>query len=736
MPTFIRRTLFWKYVAYFAGLVSVLLIVGGAIGGHFAYRESVAALEALQLAKAQFVAIEITNFMRGVQDAVHASVAKFDVSGDVDTDDLRLEMVALLRHHPAISELHWIGAEGKEQFALSRFGLNVVDKSRNWSDDPRFLKARGASRYLGEVYFREETEPYVSVAGARHAAGAVLDAEVSLKHVWDVVSQTHPVLKGITYVVDRSGLLISHPDIGLVLGKTDLSGLAHVRRVLDQPRQEIAAFNEARNIRGVSVVSIAAPIEQLGWTVFAEQPLQESYRPVYTSIARSIVLVLLGIAAAIAASLLLARRMVEPIREIEKGARQLGQGQFGTGISVRTGDELEALANQFNRMAAQLQETLALQETRIAERTGELAAANMAKTRFLAAASHDLRQPIHALALFAGQLSAVDLSREARILADKIESSVQAIEELLEALLDLSKLDVNAVSASPRPFPLHDLLARLAAEFAPSAETQGLALTLVPTSLWVHSDQLLLGRIILNVIANALRYTASGRILIGCRRRGANVEIVVADTGIGIAPKDLPNIFQEFYHAAPKQSGMSKGLGLGLAIVERLARVLGHRIAVESVLGRGTVVRILVPRAPVQEQSIPIRAAYLDSLRGIRVLIIDDEASARDAAQGLLVQWGCDVVSAKSGDEALECVLARCPKVILCDLSLADAESGITVLARLHDVCGSGVSCAFVTGESAPERIAEARATKYPIIFKPLTPARLRAILEHLVHPA
>lgn len=734
MATFIRQTLFWKYAAHFAGLVSAFLIIGGAVGGYFAYRESVAALETLQRAKAYFAATEIANFMRDVQDAVHATVTKFSTTGEVEVEDLRIDLVALLRHHPSISDLHWIGSDGQERFALSRIGLNVADKGRNWSDDPRFVGARSASHYVGQVYFRRQTEPYVSVAGARDSAGTVLDVEVNLKYVWDVVSQAGLVPGGVAYVVDRGGQLVSHPDIELVLGRADLSRLPHVRRALNQDPQKIAAIGEARNISGVAVVSAAAPIEHLGWTVFAEQPLEEAFRPVYASIARSVALMVLGIAAAIAAGLLLARRMVRPIREIEKRARQLGEGQFESGIAVQTGDELEALATQFNRMAARLQEVYALQETRIAERTHDLAVANEAKTRFLAAASHDLRQPIHALALFVGQLRAIDLSSDGRTLVEKIESSVEALKDLLEAVLDLSKLDVGAVSAEPKPFAVHDLLSRLAAEFAPSAEARGLALTLVRTSLWVRSDPLLLERIFLNVIANALRYTLQGRILIGCRRRGENVEVVVADTGVGVDPTHLPNIFQEFYRAAPLHRGMRTGLGLGLAIVRRLALLLDHRITIESAPGKGTIVRILVPRARPQERPIALPAVNLDSLRGVRVLIVDDEAPARDAMQGLLAQWGCEVITAEGGDEAVERARAQRPGVVLCDLSLADAENGVNVVARLRRECGSAVACAFVTGESTPERVAEARATGHPVAFKPTTPAKLRAILEHLVH--
>ena len=519
-----------------------------------------------------------------------------------------------------------------------------------------------------------------------------------------------------------------------VLAKTDLSKLPHVRRALDEGSQRIGGLGDARNVSGVPVVSTAVSIEALGWTVFAEQSLEEAFRPVYASIARSVVLVLLGIAAAVVASLLLARRMVRPIREIEQRARQLGEGQFEFAIEPQSGDELQALASQFNRMAARLQEIYATQETRIADRTRDLAVANEAKTRFLAVASHDLRQPIHALALFVGQLRALDLSDDGRALLAKIESSVEALMALLEALLDLSKLDVGAISAQPKPVAAHDLLSRLATEFTPSAEAKGLALTLVQTSLWMRTDPLLLERVLLNVISNALRYTDHGRILIGCRRRGENVEVIVADTGIGIAPDHLPHIFQEFYRAAPGHHGASPGLGLGLAIVKRLALLLDHLVTVESEVGKGTVVRILAPRAKPQQHMAAPRPSIADSLRGIRVLIVDDEVSARDAMHGLLVQWGCEVMTAERGDEAVERARAQRPDVVLCDLGLANAENGVEVVVRLMRECESAMACAFVTGESAPERIAEARATGYPVAFKPTTPVRLRAILEHLVH--
>jgi CheY-like chemotaxis protein/anti-sigma regulatory factor (Ser/Thr protein kinase) len=300
-------------------------------------------------------------------------------------------------------------------------------------------------------------------------------------------------------------------------------------------------------------------------------------------------------------------------------------------------------------------------------------------------------------------------------------------------LLDLSRLDVGAVTVEPRDFALHDLLSRLAAQFEPMARAQGLRLSLVSTSTWVRSDPVLLERVLLNLLSNALRFTPRGRVLIGCRRRAEAIEVVVADTGIGIAAGHLPQVFQEFYRAGPPRGGMDGGLGLGLAIVQRIGRLLDHLITIDSVAGKGTVVRVRVPRALPQARSVSPAVALVDSLKARRVLVVDDDASTREAMRGMLAAWQCEVVTAVGLEDALVHARERTPEVVLCDLALADGHDGVEVVERLRRACGPQLRCAFITGESSPGLVAQARATRHPIVFKPTAPAKLRALLEHLV---
>jgi signal transduction histidine kinase/CheY-like chemotaxis protein len=707
--------------------VGAVLIAVGAVTGYFAYRDAEAAQGVLLREKAGAAAIHIASYLWGIEEPLAWQLAAIALPG-AERADRRVEMLGLLRRLPPVDELRWIDRAGRERLFVSRVGPDQAETGADFSADPRFLDARGLGRHASPVYFGRDSEPFLSLAVG--SPGGVLIAEVNIKFLWDVVSGVRIGEQGLAYVVDSRGQLVSHPELGLVRARTDLSRLPHVS---DAIARKAARLN-THNLAGATVLAAGVPIARFGWTVFAELPASEALAPVYAGVMRTALLGALGLLGALAASYFLARRMVRPIRALGEGADRIGAGQLGERIHVGTGDELDALGAQFNRMAERLQESYATLEARIAERTEQLASANRAKTRFLAAASHDLRQPMHALALTVGELRESAHAPEFGALVRRIERSVAALEDLLDALLDISKLDAGVIAAQKQAFPLQPVLERLADELGAAAEQKGLRFRVVATSLWTESDPTLLGRILLNLVANAVRYTREGGVVVGCRRLGAQAEIVVADSGVGIAEAAKPHIFEEFYQAGSLQRDRTKGLGLGLAIVHRIARLLGHAITVNSQLGRGSVfgVRVpIVPSGPRQPESAVPETGM--QLAGLRVLVVDDEPEVRAALDGLLQRWGCSVETAASGAEALSRARAL-PDLVLCDLRLGEGGgSGFDVLDRLKAHWGGSLHGIIVTADASTQCIADARERGYPVLHKPVRPAKLRALFEQLL---
>ena len=364
---------------------------------------------------------------------------------------------------------------------------------------------------------------------------------------------------------------------------------------------------------------------------------------------------------------------------------------------------------------------------------------NLAKSTFLATASHDLRQPLHALGLFVGALESKVHDPEARGLVKNIQASMQAMEEMFNSVLDVSRLDAGVLEARVGDVALGPLLAQLCTELEPLASTRGLVLRVVPTTLAVRSDPLLLRRILQNLITNALRYTDSGKVVVGCTRRGADVRIHVCDSGRGIAPEERARIFDEYQRGAGEDSRSRAGLGLGLAIVQRLAQLLDHRLDLRSTPGRGSIFTVTAARA---ERAATVRrtaAAVADDVAGLRVLAIDDDPAILDGMRNLLAPWGCTIATARSGQAA--CALASAngaatPDVILADYELAGGETGPQAIAAVRAVVGSSVPALLITGDTSPARLTEARAAGFLLLTKPLAPMRLRAGLAHLAGTA
>jgi len=737
----IRGTLFRKYTVYFSGLVSLALLASGVTGIYFAYRDTRLLVDQLQREKARGAAQQIQQFINTIESQLRATLLPRQETSGIDLREQHFELLRLLRQAPAIVDVAWLDATGVQQIKVSRFARDEMGGTLDRSSHPGFASAIDGKSYVSPVYFRKESEPYMSIAvGSGSAAAGVMLAEVNLKFVWEVVSAIKIGRAGYAYVVDSSGRLISHPDISLVLSRADLSHFAPVREVLANAGQSdggISIASTSAEGHERRTLTAQAPIPALGWHVMVEQPLSEAFAPLYASAIRTALFLIVGILLAVWVSVVLARRMTAPIRSLQEGATRIGEGRLQERVEITTGDELENLAGQFNRMAERLSESYVGLERKIAERTEQLAAANRAKTRFLAAASHDLRQPVHALGLYVAQLHDTASPEERERLHGKIEASTAGVSELLEALLDISKLDAGTVTPQPGEFAVQAVLNRLESSFSIAAQAKGLRLQVRPSPVRVATDPVLLERILINLTANAVRYTTAGGVLVGCRKRAGKVRIEVWDTGIGIATDERERIFEEFYQAHVVPSENTKGLGLGLAIVERLARLLGLAVDVRSVHGLGSMFAVEVPFATGVAPAASIARDPQMQMRfdGALALVVDDDPDAREAATGLLQQWGWRVLSCGSGAEALTVLgdSVAVLDVIVSDYRLASDELGTEVIQRVRSACRREVPAVVVSGDVTAELQEIARGARLHVLYKPLQAAKLRTLLHHLV---
>jgi signal transduction histidine kinase len=369
--TSIRSRLFTKYVALFVAVVAVALLSNGIFEVFFYYREHKAALIRIQHEQAEAAAAKISQFIKEIESQL-GWTTQLPWSA-ASLENRRFDALRLLRQVPAITELAQIDSTGHERLRVSRLAMDVVDSGLDLSQDPKFTEAVAHKVYYGPVYFRRESEPYMTLAlaGTRKDAGVSI-AEVNLKLIWDVVSQIKVGEHGHAYVVGAEGRLIAHPDISLVLRNTDMSKLSQVRMAQANGGLIPEALEDAKNIQGQEVLTASAPIMPLRWTMFVELPVEEAYASLYAALQRLAVVLLAASIFAVLAGIALARRMVGPIQALRAGAARIGGGDFGQRISIKTGDELEGLANQFNDMGARLQESYADLENKVEQRTAEL----------------------------------------------------------------------------------------------------------------------------------------------------------------------------------------------------------------------------------------------------------------------------------------------------------------------------------------------------------------------------
>jgi signal transduction histidine kinase len=588
-----RGRLFRRYFVLILVLVSGALLVSSAIAVYFSYQENKSALASLQHEKAVAAAARIESFIAQIEHQL--AYAALPQLGPPTSDQRRIEFFKLQRLVPAVTDVSLIDAAGRERLFVSILAMNVVDSGKDRSKEAAFLNAKKGKTWYGPVTFRKETEPYMTIAV--RAGGAVTVADVNLKFIWDVVTRIKVGEKGKAYVVDGTGHLVADPDIGLVLRKTDLSALEHVRAALAGGEDREPAML-ARDRNQAEVLTAFAPIEPLGWKVFVEQPVSEVYATLNASILRTALLLVAGFIISAIAALVMARGMVRPIRTLQEGAQRIGAGELEQEIEVRTGDELEALAGQFNAMTAELRRSYAELEQKVEERTAQLAVANRHKSEFLANMSHELRTPLNAIIGFSEALREKmfgDLNAKQEEYLNDIHASGRHLLSLINDILDLSKVEAGRMELDVSAFGASDALEAALSLVRERAQRQDVALSLEtdPALGEVRADERKFKQILLNLLSNSIKFTpAGGRVAVRARLNGAGLEVAVHDTGVGIPPEEQAAVFEEFRQVGPR----AEGTGLGLALTRRFVELHGGSIRLDSAPGQGSTFTFTLPQ--------------------------------------------------------------------------------------------------------------------------------------------
>ena len=627
-PATPRGRLLRKYVVVLVALVSAVLLLGGSAQSYFTYRDSRAELTRIQRFQALAAAAQIEQLLAAIFPPINGTIAEANATGAADPLILREEYRRLLRQDSAVDAVRHLDALGREQVFVSRVELDQIGSRQDFSQDAGFLAAKAGQIYVGPLRLRANAAPSVPVALPEGSPlNGVMLADVSLASTWDeVATRARPSKTGYAYIVNSQGGLLAHSDATLALSGVDFSGLSQVRALRGLvPGASTPPFTgEAHDLHGRSVLFTRAAVVPPGrwvfpgWWVFVEQPLSDLYAPLYAALLRSALILIVGLVLAVIASVLLARRMVRPIRALRAGALRIGGGDLNTIVAVRTGDELETLSDALNQMSARLRESYAGLERTVARRTeeltaalarleaqrGELERANQHKSAFLAQMSHELRTPLNAVNGF----SEVLLERMFGELNEKqdeylhdILSSGQHLLALINDILDLAKVEAGGMELEVEPLALRPLLESGLSVVRERAARHGIALTLElgdGVDL-VEADPLRLKQAVFNLLANAVKFTPDGgRVRLSAEIDGETVRIAVQDTGSGIAAGDLGRIFEEFQQAGATPG--TEGTGLGLALTRRFVELHGGHVEVESEPGAGSRFTIVLPRRQSQ----------------------------------------------------------------------------------------------------------------------------------------
>jgi signal transduction histidine kinase len=605
--------LFRKYLLTFVGLVGISLLVSAGVELYFSYMEIEQDLVNRQRETAASATVKISLFLEELERQVQWAMPPGRRDLPAGLDDRLEDYHRLLRQAQPITTVRYLDSAGREQIRISNLEPTVTYSGEDYSESSPFRQVRPGKPYLGPVYFRRDSEPYLTLSVAEPAGRGVTVAEVNLKQVTDAVRGLGVGGTGYAYIVDSSGRLIAHPDLSTVLRQITLTHLPQVRQALSSNAKAQSALN-GRGLDGHHVLASYDSVPEPGWLLFVEQAPEEAFSPLYASLARTLGLLFVALLASAAASFALTQRMTRPIGALQRGAARFGAGSLDARIDVKTGDELEVLADDFNKMASQLQDLYTGLEQRVTERTEELAIAlreleqksrqleiaSRNKTIFLTSMSHELRWPLNLIIGYSQILSRQMAGPVSDMQEEYLSYVLDAGNHLLlliTDILDLARIEEGIEKLELGDFWLPETLGHAVQMLRETANRKELSIDVAVSEEvgMVEADQRRVRQMVFNLLSNALKFTPpGGSVGVKARYSGELVEIAVHDTGVGIDPEDHSRIFEPFQQAK-NAKGMGEGTGLGLSLVKRWAELHGGHIEVDSQPGLGSTFTFVLP---------------------------------------------------------------------------------------------------------------------------------------------
>jgi signal transduction histidine kinase len=616
-PPLLHHRLIWKYTTVVVLLVAAAIVSVGVTELYFSHEDSKLAVTGVEADKASSAAVAIDQFIREIVDDLD-SVAGSPVDPD---GSVRLqEFGGLLQRQKVFSELIYLDANGRDCVHAYSFEIDKI-QSRTCASDrsssPEFVRTKAEKRYFGDVAFDDrDARPHMTVAVVEHAPGeGVIVADVDLGTVRDAIARARIGAAGYAYAVNSRGELITHPDKNLVLAHTNLASLPQVQGALTGAaavRSDVVTTG--RDLDGNEVLSAFQRVDPPGWWVFVEEPLSVAFAPIESAILRTALLLVVFLLVAVVTSVLLARNLVRPIESIQVAAAKIGSGALDQRIDISSRDELGALAEEFNRMAARLQASYVGLEQQVQARTHELGsalaeldeksreleAASHHKSEFLADMSHELRTPLNAISGFSQvlrkQLLGEINEKQAEYL-DDILASARHLLSLIDDVLDLAKVEAGQIELEVTPFSLRGALEHGVVIVRERATREGVRISLSsdPGVDTLMGDERRITQVVFNLLSNAVKFAPAGSTVdIAVAPLDGQVRISISDSGPGIAPADQERIFEEFQQAAAGKE-QREGTGLGLALSRRLVELHGGHIWVDSELGKGSTFAFTLP---------------------------------------------------------------------------------------------------------------------------------------------